>query len=184
MASPSARIGVALISVRTLRPSGTESTTSSERSVSPLLRCCATGNSRKLTSRPSARRNEITSRSCSGGRPGRRRLSAIRRASRLRDTARPLCASSTATPTGEVSTRASRSARARRSARWVCALTIAAAAWEANRVSTSSSSSVNASPSALSARKKLPTSAPRWHIGVPWKVREKVRAGSMPSART
>ena len=35
IASPSPRIGVALISVLTLRPSGTESTTSSARTVSP-----------------------------------------------------------------------------------------------------------------------------------------------------
>ena len=108
----------------------------------------------------------------------------MRRASRLNDTARPLFASSTSTPTGEVSTSASRSARARRSARWVRALAMADAAWEANSVSTSSSSPVNAAPSALSARKKLPTPAPRWRIGVPWKLRAKAGAGSMPSART
>ena len=177
MAPSSARIGVALTSARTLRPSGTESTTSSPTIVSPVCSSSATGYSLKLTSLPSERRNDITSRSCSCGRPGGRRLSAIRRASRLTDTARPLAASNTTTPTGEVSTRASRSARARRSSRWVRALTIAAAAWEANSVSTSSSPSVNASPSALSARKKLPTSAPRWRIGVPWKVRENALGG-------
>ena len=41
--------------------------------------------------------------------------------------------------------RASRSALARRSSRWVRALAIAEAAWEANSISTSSSASVNAS---------------------------------------
>ena len=63
-------------------------------------------------------------------------------------------------------------------------LAMADAACEANSANTSSSSPVNAAPSALSARKKLPTSAPRWRIGVPWKVRENAGAGSMPSART
>ena len=52
----------------------------------------------------------------------------MRRASRLNETGRPARASSTTTPTGEVSTRASRSARARRSRRCVRALVIAAAA--------------------------------------------------------
>ena len=73
--------------------------------------------------------------------------------------------------------RASRSALARRSSRWLRALAIADAAWEANSVSTSSSASVNTCPSALSARKKLPTSTPRWRIGVPWKLRANSRGG-------
>ncbi len=181
---PSARMGVALMSVLTLRPSGTESTTSSARTVSPVRSVCSRGISASDTSRPSARRTETTSRRCSGGRPGVRRLSTMRRASRLNETGRPARASMTTTPTGDVSTRASRSARARRSLRCVRALVIAAAAWDANSVSTSSSSSVNSSPSAFSARKKWPTSAPWWRIGVPWKVRENIRAGAMPSART
>ena len=55
---PSAeRIGVELTSVVTLRPSGTDSVISSARTVSPLLNCCASGNSRRATSRPSARRH-------------------------------------------------------------------------------------------------------------------------------
>ena len=180
-APPSARIGVALTSVLTLRPSGTESTTSSARIVSPLRISCSMENAPRLTSRPSARRKDSTSSTRSGGWPGWRRFSAMRRASRLNDTGPPVSASSTSTPTGEVSMRASRSALARRSSRWVRALAIADAACEANSVSTSSSASVNASPSALSARKKLPTSAPRWRIGVPWKLRENIGAGSMPS---
>ncbi len=108
----------------------------------------------------------------------------MRRVSRLNDTGRPLSASKTATPTGDVSTRASRSARARRSARCARALAIAAAACDANSVRTSSSSSVNSPPSAFSARKKWPTSVPRWLIRVARKAREKTRAGVMPSERT
>ena len=154
-------IGVTLTSVLTLRPSGTESTTSSARTVSALTSWRASGSSPSETSRPSARRKVITSRSCSAGWPGMRRLSTIRLPSRLNDTGWPLFASNTTTPTGEVSTRASRSARARCSARWVRALAIAVAAWEANSISTSSSSSVNSSPSAFSARKKFPTFTPR-----------------------
>ena len=184
IASPSARIGVALIRVLTLRPSGTESATSSARTVSPLASVCSSGISASDTSRPSARRTEITSRSCSGGRPGMRRLSTMRRASRLNETGRPARASKTTTPTGEVSTRASRSARARRVSRCVRALVIAAPACDANSISTSSSSPLNSSPPAFSARKKWPTSAPRWRIGVPWKVRENARRGVMPSERT
>ena len=101
---PSARIGVALISILilTLRPSGgTESTTSSARTVSPAPSCCSSGISARDTSRPSARRTETTSRSCSAGRPGVRRPSTMRRASRLNETGRPARASRTTTPTGE-----------------------------------------------------------------------------------
>ena len=98
--SPSAAwIGVELMSVLTLRPSGTESTTSSARSVSPVPSCCAMGNSRKDTSRPSARRKDSTSRICSSGWPGVRSRSTMRRASRLNDTGWPLFASNTTTPT-------------------------------------------------------------------------------------
>ena len=100
---PSASLGIALISVRTLRPSGTDSTTFSARTVSALANCCASD-----TSRPSARRQTMTSSSSSSGRTGVRRLSTIRRASRLHDTIRPLAASKTTTPTGEVSIRVSR----------------------------------------------------------------------------
>ena len=72
MVSPSARIGVALISTRTLRPSGTEISISSARIVSPLRSSSETGSSSRLTSLPSARRMVITSRSCSTGWPGMR----------------------------------------------------------------------------------------------------------------
>ena len=178
------RIGVELISVLTLRPSGTDSTTSSARTVSPSPNCSASGNSLNDTSRPSARRQAITSRACSGGRPGIRRPSPMRLASRLNRVGCPVCASKTTTPTGEVSTSASRSARARCSLRCVRALAIAAAAWDANSITTSSSSSVNSWPPSFPARKKLPTSAPRWRIGAPWHVREKVGVGAMPSERT
>ena len=57
-----------------------------------------------------------------------RRPSTIRFVSRLKETARPVRASKTTTPTGEVSTRASRSARALCSAPCVRALAIAVAA--------------------------------------------------------
>ena len=39
-------------------------------------------------------------------------------------------------------------------------------------------------PSALSARKKCPTSSSRWRSGVPRKVREKIQGASMPSSPT
>ena len=121
---PSVRIGVAFISVVTLRPSGTESTISSARIVSALPSTCANGIWSSAISRPSAKRQVITCSSSIAGRPAVRSPSTMRRASRLSDTGWPVRASNTATPTGEVSTRASRSARARRSARWVRALAI------------------------------------------------------------
>ena len=80
--SPSSdRIGVALTSVVTLRPSGTSSTISSARTVSALLSSRDSGNSPRAISRPSARRTVITSSSCFGERPGRRRPPTIRFAS-------------------------------------------------------------------------------------------------------
>ena len=84
-------------------------------------------------SRPSARRQDRTSSSCSGERPGRHSPPTIRFASRLSETGWPVRASKTTTPTGEVSTRASRSARARCSARCRRALAIAAPACDANQ---------------------------------------------------
>ena len=182
--SPSGdRIGVALISVRTLRPSGTASSISSARTISPLSSRCAVGNSPRGISRPSARRQEITSSNCSVERPGPRRPSTIRRAARLIVNGRPLPASKTTTPTGEVSTRASKRALACRSLRWARALATAAAAWEANSISTSSSSAVKASSSAFSARKKLPRCTSRWRSGAAWKARENIGVGSRPSER-
>ena len=74
---------MALTSTRTLRPSGTETSISSARIVSPLRTTCSIGNSQRLASLPSARRNDIISWNCSAGRPGMRWLSPIRRASRL-----------------------------------------------------------------------------------------------------
>ena len=102
-------IGVTLISVRTRRPSGTCRTTSSARTVSALRSNRPRGSSSRATSRPSARRQVVTSSSSSSERPGWRRPSTIRFASRLMDTGRPVRASKTTTPTGEVSIRASRS---------------------------------------------------------------------------
>ena len=169
--SPSSEwIGVTLMSVRTLRPSGTDSSISSARIVVASSSCRARGNSSSEISCPSACRNVITSRSCSVGWPGVRIPSTMRWASRLNDTGRPVLASKTTTPTGEVSTRASRLARARSTSRCVRALAIAVAACEANRTRISSSSAVNASPSSLSARKKCPRCSPPWCIGVPCSV--------------
>ena len=53
--SSSDRMGVALIRAVTLRPSGDRRTISSARTVSPVTRVWARGNSRRETSRPSAR---------------------------------------------------------------------------------------------------------------------------------
>ena len=62
--APSAdRIGVELISVAMRRPSGTESTIFSARTLLALGSCCASGNSARATSRPSPRRQVIDSRS-------------------------------------------------------------------------------------------------------------------------
>ena len=131
--SPSSeRMGVALSSAVTLRPSGTWMTISSARTVSPVFSACARGNSRSDTSRPSARRTVTTSSSCSGGWSGIRRPSTILLASRLNDTGAPVLASKTTTPTGEVFIRVSRSALARCSSRCLRALAMTSAAWEAN----------------------------------------------------
>ena len=114
---PAEWIGVALTSVVTLRPSGVEITISSARTVLASVSATESGNWSSAISRPSAYRQVSAPSSSSVWRPGERRLSTMRRASRLRETGRPFRASNTATPTGEVSTRASRSARARCSSR-------------------------------------------------------------------
>ena len=168
-APSSERMGVALSSTRTLRPSGTRSTTSSARSVSVAPSSPARGNSRRETSLPSARTQVITSSSVSGDCPGSRRLSAMRCPSRLSDFRVPDRASKTTTPTGEVSISVSRSARARRSSRWVRALAITSAAWAANMTRVCSSSRLNARPSSRSFRKMLPTRRLPWSIGEPRK---------------
>ena len=111
----SERMGVALSSMVTLRPSGTWKTNSSARTVSPMLSSSAIGNSLSETSRPSARTKVITSRRSSGDWSGSRRLSTILRASRLKDLGSPVSASKTTTPTGEVSIRVSKSVLACRS---------------------------------------------------------------------
>ena len=67
----------------------------------------------------------------------------MRSDSLLNDTGAPVLASKTATPTGEVFTRVSRSARARCSSRYLKALPMTSAAWDANITSVSSSSWVN-----------------------------------------
>ena len=170
---PSDRIGVAFSSSVRLRPSGTLMTTSSARNVSPDCSASATGKSLSETSRPSARRKVTSSsRSCAGW-SGSRRLSTIRRASRLKDLGSPVATSNTATPTGEMSTRVSRSFLARCSSRCRRALAMARAACEANSASVSSSSSLNSRPDSFSARKMLPTRSPRCRTG---KVRKATRS--------
>ena len=143
---PSAGHGVALTSTRTLRPSGTDTCTSSARTVSGCANCSASG-----ASRPSARRTTATSSRSSTAPPGSRRLSTMRRASRFDDDSRPP-PSNTTTPTGDVSISASRSCRARRSLACARALPIAVAACAANSSSASSSARVNAAPPAFSPR--------------------------------
>ncbi len=136
----------------TLRPSGTRRTISSDLTVSPALNASARVNSSRETSRPSERRKVSTSRSCSGDWSASRRLSTMRVASRLNDTGAPVPASKTTTPTGDVSTRVSRSVLARRSCRCLRALAITIAAWDANITSVSSSSSPNSGPDSCLAR--------------------------------
>ena len=112
--SPSSeRMGVALTRVVTVRPSGKWMTISSARTVSPLSSACCTGRSPGEIRRPSARRKVSAPSSSSRERPVRLRSPASRRASRFRVSNSPLLASKTRTPTGVVSTSASRSLLAR-----------------------------------------------------------------------
>ncbi len=118
------------------------------------------GSSARETSRPSARTQVTTPSSSCGGWSPSRRPSTMRSASRLRESGAPVRTSKTATPTGEVLTSVSRSARACRSSRWVRALAITSAACEANITSVSSSARVNSAPPSLSPTKTWPTRAP------------------------
>ena len=161
----SEKMGVAFSSRVRLRPSGTLMTTSSARAVSPDCSASATGNSLSETTRPSARRKVSTSRRSCADWSGSRKLSTIRRASRLKDLGNPVAASKTATPTGEVSTRVSRSFLALCSSQCLRALAMARAAWEANSARVSSSSRLNSCPASFSARKTLPTRSPRCRTG-------------------
>ena len=162
---PSERMGVALTRTATLRPSGTCSTISSARTVSPMLSARDSGNSWRETSRPSPRSMVSPSRSWSSDWSGFLSSSAMRSASRLKDSGAPVLASKTATPTGEVSIRVCKSLRARCSSRCRRALATTMAAWAANMVSVSSSSWLNSSPGSILARKKLPTRSPWWSTG-------------------
>ena len=103
--------------VLTRRPSGTRRTISSARTVSPEFSTRARGYSLKETSLPSARRKVTASSNCSRLWSGSRSPDTIRRASWLIDDSWPVPASKTTTPTGEVFTSVSRSARARCSSR-------------------------------------------------------------------
>ena len=73
-------------------------------------------------------------------------------ASRLKDTAAPVLASITTTPTGEVLISVSRSVLAFCSSRYRRALAMTRAAWEANITRVSSSSAVNSRPPSPLAR--------------------------------
>ena len=146
------RMGVALMMALTRRPSGTCISISSARTVSPEPSAAARGYSLRETSRPSARRKVNPSSSCSGLWPGSLSPAAIRSAARLTRVGIPVPASKTTTPTGEVLTRVSRSARARCSSRWRRALAMTRAAWAANMARVSSSSWLNSRPSASWAR--------------------------------
>ena len=164
--SPSSeRMGVALSSAATLRPSGTLRTISSARTVSPAASDSDSGHSLSETSRPSAHRTVIVSSSCSSVSSGSLRASPMRSISRLKDTGAPVGASKTATATGEVSTSVSSHALERRSSRYLRALAMTIAAWEANIVSVSSSSRLNSWPGSLFAMWMLPISSPRWRMG-------------------
>ena len=134
------RMGVALTSTLTLRPSGTRSAISSARTVSPAFSSSTRVKSRREYSRPSERTQVTTSSRSSAGRSASRRPSTMRSASRFTDAISPVRPSKTTTPTGEVLTRVSRSDRARCSSRWAPALAMTRAAWAANitRVSWSS----------------------------------------------
>ena len=103
---------MALTRVVTLPPPGTSMTISSARTVSPVLKAWARGNSSRETSRPSARRKVSMSRSCSAEPSGMCRPLTILLASRLTDVTPPVLASKTRTPTGVVFTRVSRPALA------------------------------------------------------------------------
>ena len=177
-------MGVALMSTLTAGRSGTASVNSSARTVSPMASCCASGNSANATSGPFARRQHTVCNNSSMGPSGERSPSVIRLASRLTVTSLPVLTSKTTTPTGEVSTSVSRSERARRSSRCVRALAMAVAAWDANSIRTSSSAAVKPSPPSLSARKKWPTCTPRWRIGVPRRLFERIRSVEKPSVLT
>ena len=91
----------------TLRPSGTESSSSSARTVSALR------SSSSVSSRPSARRQVITCATSASERPSMCSPARMRRASRLKVSGAPEAASSTTTPTGQVSTSARRSSSAK-----------------------------------------------------------------------
>ena len=178
---PAARTGAAFSSTVTLRPSGTPSTISSARTVSPVASPSASGSSASDTSRPSARRMVSTSSSCSGGWSAPRMLSMTRRASRFTVIGRAVRASSTATPTGEVSISVSRPVRARCSSRRCPALSSAIAACDANITRVSSSSRVNSGPGRSRARWMLPSRSPRRRMGAVTKA--PIGAGGLKDGR-
>ena len=175
------RMGVALSNTVTLRPPAVSITISSARTVSLVPSASAKGNSAREIWRPSARRTVTTSRSCSVVWSGFRRPSTILLASRLNDTGAPVPMAKTATPTGEVSIRVSRSALARRSSRCRRALATTSATCDANITRVSSSSRVNANPGRSFATWMVPTLTPRWRIGAAMK--ELIGTGSRKSER-
>ena len=102
---------------------------------------------------------------CSTGWSCGRMISTILSVSRLYDTGAPDFASKTTTPTGQVSIRASRSDLARRSSRYLLALAMTSAAWEANITKVSSSSRVNSPPVSPFATHMKPNRTPLLRMG-------------------
>ena len=179
---PSERMGVALSSTVTLRPSGASRTISSLRTVSPALSSSARGSPLREGSRPSLRRKVTTPSRSSGVWCGSSRLSTIRSASGLRVPGVPVAVSMTATPTGEVSIRVSRSPLARCSSRYRRALAMTIAACEENMTRISSSSPLNVRPSWSWPWKMTPTDWPRCLIGADMPPRTGMgRAGFKPA---
>ena len=151
--SPSAeRTGVALMTVVTACPSGRWMTSSSARTVSPVRIARAVGSSSGEISRPSRRRKVITLRSSGRVCPGACSPRTIRLVSWFSDTKSPVFASNIRMPTGEVLTRASRSALTCCSSLNLRALETVNAAWDANMTRVSSSSGVNSCPPSFSVR--------------------------------
>ena len=185
-APSSAWIGVALIRVLTLRPSGTESTTSSARTVSPAPSWLRQGELAQGHLAPVGAPARHHLQELLGLMPGRAQPfdDAPRLAIERRRMAGSRVEHHHADRRGlDQGLEVGASRAARRGGR--AALAIADAAWEANSASTSSSSSVNCRAPALSPRKKWPTCTPRWRSGALMKVQAGRRgSGDKPSERT
>ena len=112
--SPSSdHIGVALTSVLVSVPSGRRNTTSSARTLSPLVAARSSGSSWGAIAPPSIRRYDTVRSSSSNARAVPRAPVTMRSASRLNRTTPLVFASKTSTPTGDVLTSTSRFAFSR-----------------------------------------------------------------------